>query len=136
MLTVIGIDVDGARAFDDHAHFETLSNPFQGRLPDAIIEREAANPETPHFPAFQLFVQAGAAECGVAVRIEFVSFAEDFEIWREMQRFMKRRSWRSLHAMRRPWTTAFFETDVTGGMPVAREEDGNVVAARLVNPAI
>ena len=89
MLTIIGFDVDGTRAFHDHVHFETFSNRFQRRFPDAIIKREAADPQSPHFPALQLFVQPGAAECGIAVGIEFVAFAEDFGVWREMQRFMK-----------------------------------------------
>src|SRR5262249_42137626 len=135
-VSITWLHVDRASRIGDNVHLEAFPDGIQRRPAHAIVLRQSSNPDSLHVRAPQPAGNVGTAKCGVGVRVDIHSLADDLHVARKLEVRVKRRAPRALHAVGRPGAAAFFKAHMVGRMPIPGRKNRNAAGFRLGNPSI
>jgi hypothetical protein len=135
-LSIAFTDIYGARALLNQMHFEARFQGVEHRGANTDIERQAANPDTPHAAPLQAARQVCAIEGRITVAVRIGPLADHAGARGEFQVGMKLGAGGVLHTMDGPRAATIAKADVIRRVPIARGDDlGSALFCRL-NPAI
>ena len=115
---------------------EPFSTRVQHGRANADILRQTADPHSSDPSLSQFRCESGLIERRILIPIEADAFRDDNGIRRELQGWMESSARAVLHAVDRPLSSGFLETDMVPRMPVSRRTNGHVSLSRRTDPAV